>query len=259
MAQHDFEIDNQTAPAFRTDLNNALEALATLSSGATAPTTTYPNMLWYDSANNLLKMRTEADDAWIDIGTLNQSTNTFEVANLTELTQVQAEDDTDTTFGLVSGERLGQAVAANVTVPDTGLYTKVSDVATTSGTSVSITGLDETKSYVFFLDQVVSADGTSRELGIRFSSDNGSSYSSLHKISQNVAFIGASYAGGQVSILKPVALISSSVYNSSGFDSLQHQPLSRPSGMASTVDAVRFEWDDGASFDGGNIEVLEVS
>jgi len=113
MAQHDFDIDNQTAPAFRTDLNNALEALATLSSGATEPTTTYPNMLWYDSANNLLKMRTEADDAWIVIGTLNQSTNTFEVANLTELTQGQAEDDTDTTFGLVSGERLGQAVAAN--------------------------------------------------------------------------------------------------------------------------------------------------
>ena len=30
-----------------------------------------------------------------------------------ELTQTQAEDDTDTTFGLVSGQRLGQAVAAN--------------------------------------------------------------------------------------------------------------------------------------------------
>ena len=31
----------------------------------------------------------------------------------TELTQAQAEDATDTTFGTVSGERLAQAVAAN--------------------------------------------------------------------------------------------------------------------------------------------------
>ncbi len=116
MAQHDFEIDNQTAPPFRADLNDALQALATLSSGATAPATTYPNMLWYDSGNNLLKMRSEADDAWIDIGTLNQSTNTFEVANLTELTKTQAEDDTDTTYGLVNGERLGQAVESNLNV-----------------------------------------------------------------------------------------------------------------------------------------------
>ena len=115
MSQHDFNIDNQSAPAFRGDLNNALEALATLSSGGTAPSTTYANMLWYDSANNILKMRSEADDAWIDIGTLNQSTNVFEVANITNLSQAQAEDDTSTVFGQVSGERLAQAVAANET------------------------------------------------------------------------------------------------------------------------------------------------
>jgi len=85
MPQHDFNIDNQSAPAFRGDLNNALEALATLSSGGTAPSTTYANMLWYDTSANILKMRSEADDAWIDIGTLNQSTNVFEVANVTNL------------------------------------------------------------------------------------------------------------------------------------------------------------------------------
>src|SRR6056297_1534117 len=113
MSQNDFVIGNQSAPNFRADLNNALQALASLSSGSTAPSTTYANMLWYDTSNNILKMRSEADDAWIDLGTLNQSTNEFEVANLTELTQTQVEDDTDTTFGLVSGGRLGQAVAAN--------------------------------------------------------------------------------------------------------------------------------------------------
>ena len=108
MAQHDFNIDNQSAPAFRGDLNSALEALGTLSSGATAPATTYANMLWYDTANNILKMRSEADDAWIALGTLDQSLNTFAPAGVAELTQVQAEDDTSTVFGQVSGQRLGR-------------------------------------------------------------------------------------------------------------------------------------------------------
>ena len=113
MAQHDFNIDNQSAPAFRGDLNNALEALGTLSSGATAPATTYANMFWYDTANNILKMRSEADDAWIALGTLDQSANTFAPAGVAELTQTQVEDDTSTVFGQVSGQRLAQAVAAN--------------------------------------------------------------------------------------------------------------------------------------------------
>lgn len=115
MAQHDFTIDNQSAPAFRGDLNNALEALGTLSSGATAPATTYANMLWYDTANNILKMRSEADDAWIDLGTLDQSGNTFNAA-ATQLSQGQVEDDTSTVFGQVSGQRLNQSVEANLNV-----------------------------------------------------------------------------------------------------------------------------------------------
>jgi len=82
MSQSDYVIDNQTAPNFRADLNLALQALASTSSGATAPSTTYANMLWYDTATNILKMRSEANDAWIDLGTLDQSTNTFSVAGL---------------------------------------------------------------------------------------------------------------------------------------------------------------------------------
>ena len=118
MSQNDFVIANQTAPNFRADLNLALQALASTSSGATAPSTTYANMLWYDTATSILKMRSEADDAWINLGTLDQSLNTFAPAGVAELTQVQVEDDTSTVFGQVSGQRLGQAVAANVDVAD---------------------------------------------------------------------------------------------------------------------------------------------
>ena len=115
MSQSDYVIDNQTAPNFRADLNLALQALASTSSGATAPSTTYANMLWYDTATNTLKMRSEADDAWINLGTLDQSLNTFAPAGVAELTQVQAEDDTSTVFGQVSGQRLSEAGVVSFT------------------------------------------------------------------------------------------------------------------------------------------------
>lgn len=75
MPQHDMVVANDTAPAVRADLNNALAALAQLSSGVAAPPTTYPNMLWYDSSNNMLMMRNEADSAWIELFTLDQVAN----------------------------------------------------------------------------------------------------------------------------------------------------------------------------------------
>jgi len=124
LSQNNFTIANQTAPNFRADLNDALQALASLSSGSTEPATTHSNMLWYDTGNNILKMRTEADDAWIDIGTLDQSTNTFVVAGVPELTKTQVEDDTNTVFGQVSGERLGQAIVAQGDVANLIKYMK---------------------------------------------------------------------------------------------------------------------------------------
>ena len=64
MANHDYNIANQTAPNFRADLNNALLAIVSTNSGSSAPSTTFANMLWYDTTNNQLKMRNELI-AWI--------------------------------------------------------------------------------------------------------------------------------------------------------------------------------------------------
>ena len=85
MSQHDFDIANQTASNARADINLALKALGSLSSGATAPSTTYANMLWYDTTNNTLKMRAEANDAWINIGYLNQGTDKFAIFDDTQV------------------------------------------------------------------------------------------------------------------------------------------------------------------------------
>ena len=77
MSQHDFDIANQPADDARADINNALKALASLSSGSTEPSTTYANTPWYDTSTTVLKMRSEADDAWISMFYLNQSTDTL--------------------------------------------------------------------------------------------------------------------------------------------------------------------------------------
>ena len=84
MSQHDFNIANQTASATRVDLNNALGALASLSSGTTAPTTTFANMLWYETSTNWLWVRNESDTDWIRFAYFNQTTN-----------QLALEDNTD--------------------------------------------------------------------------------------------------------------------------------------------------------------------
>jgi hypothetical protein len=82
MSQHDLDIANQGFPATRADLNLALKALGSLQSGATAPSTTYANMLWYDTANNILKIRNEDNDAFISIFTLDQTADNIEALTI---------------------------------------------------------------------------------------------------------------------------------------------------------------------------------
>lgn len=78
MAQHDYVIDNQSAPLARADINAALQAIVTQNAGASAPATTYADMFWYDTTNNQIKKRNEANSAWITLGTINEATGKFD-------------------------------------------------------------------------------------------------------------------------------------------------------------------------------------
>ena len=82
MAEHDYVIANQAFPATRADINLVLQAILTQNSKATAPSTTAVNMIWYDTANNIIKVRNEDDDAWISLWTLDQSADTGVPTNL---------------------------------------------------------------------------------------------------------------------------------------------------------------------------------
>lgn len=77
MAQHDYVIANDTAANVRADINTALQAIASNNSGASAPSTTYANQWWYDTSTDTLKIRSEANDAWISAGYLNQTSGQF--------------------------------------------------------------------------------------------------------------------------------------------------------------------------------------
>jgi len=83
VSQHDLVIDNAAGASVRTDLNNALQALGSRQSGASAPSTTYAHMLWVDTTNGVVKRRNAANSGWIVVETndetfvLSRSSNTM--------------------------------------------------------------------------------------------------------------------------------------------------------------------------------------
>ena len=131
MSQHDMNIANQGFPAFRSDLNDALAALVSTSSGATAPTTTFANQLWYDTANDKLKIRNEANSGWIEIVSINQSTGVLTTIAGTVI-------DTPTITGAATFAA-GTVSAPSITTTgdtNTGVFFPAADTVavTTSGT-----------------------------------------------------------------------------------------------------------------------------
>lgn len=70
MSQHDMTLDNASGLGFRGDANNALQALASQSSGASSPSPTFPCQVWGDTSTGRLKQRNSANTAWLDKGPL---------------------------------------------------------------------------------------------------------------------------------------------------------------------------------------------
>ena len=181
MSQHDFDIANQTAASARSDINNALQALASLSSGNTAPSTTYANMLWYETDTNILKMRNEANSAWINVGYLDQGSSAFRILDDTQVmntggTQTgllgdQAtatwEAGSGTTESLVSPAKVKAAITSIAGV------TWVSPVATTSGTSVDFSSIPSGVTTIYVGFNEVSLSGSTNNLLVQLGDSGG--------------------------------------------------------------------------------------
>lgn len=148
MAQHDFSIANQGFPAFRADLNDALGAIASSSSGTTAPSVPYANQLWMDTTNHILKIRNEDNDAWISVATFDQTTDAVTHIDNVELAYVvvtnAAQTFTAAQRGAISTLTDGTtitpdfAVANNFTVTLGGNRTMANPTNLAAGQSGSI-------------------------------------------------------------------------------------------------------------------------
>ena len=146
MSQHDMNIANQGFPAFRSDLNNALTALASNSSGASAPSTTFANQFWYETDTNLLKLRNEDNDAWITLAYFDQTNDEWEIRSAV----IQAVDSAGVTIKNDGGTTLIEAKddgtvvfrTDDVTIDASGnlLVGKTAESGNTAGHFFSATG-----------------------------------------------------------------------------------------------------------------------
>jgi len=156
MAQHDYDIANQSFPAFRTDLNGVLEAINTSNSGTSRPSGAVAGTIWLDTTSATtptLKYYDGADD--ISLATLDHSANTvnwldssvsFDIVsdlspqlggNLDTNSHNIAIDDAHGILDENSNEQLiFQTTASAVN------YLEVTNSATSNNPSISATGSD---------------------------------------------------------------------------------------------------------------------
>ena len=67
MPQHDYFIDNSTGANVRADINSVLEAIRTNNSGSSAPSTNFALQTFADTTNDMLKLRNEANNAFVNL------------------------------------------------------------------------------------------------------------------------------------------------------------------------------------------------
>jgi len=136
MSQHDMNIANDIAPLVRADINNALAALVSQNSGSSAPSTTYANMIWYDTTNNILKMRNEANDAWISMFYFDQAADALRVLQNTLVTNTSG-----TQIGILGQQTEGTWIGGSSTTESLVSPAKIK----TANVAV---GVDQTWQYV---------------------------------------------------------------------------------------------------------------
>jgi hypothetical protein len=124
MSQNDFNLANQGFPSMRADMNSAFQALASNSSGATSPATTYAYQWWYDTTTDILKFRNADNDAWIDFATFDQATDSWSFTSV------------DINGGTIDGTVIGGTTAAAIS-GTTGSFTSLTVGGNTALTTAS--------------------------------------------------------------------------------------------------------------------------
>jgi len=206
MSQYAFSgntIINQSFPDTRTALNAAYAALASNSSGDNDPTSvaggslaTVQHQWWYDSTNNKLMLRNDANNAWIEIATIDETSGnvlsittqgltigaTALTATGTEINQLSAITRGSILYGNASGAtaRLAAGGVDTVLTSDGtdiswaaasaggGYRTLISTTTINNNATVLITGLSNTYSeYQFVITDLLFNDSDGYPLRMR--------------------------------------------------------------------------------------------
>lgn len=136
-AQHDYAIANADGASVRADINNALAAIVSNNSGATAPATTFAYMLWADTTTGLLKIRNAANSGWVTIGTM--ATTNLALAPLAS----------PTFSGTLTGVNAVFSGTVGVGVASSGNSLQVSNAANTRGLEID-TSVASTVTELFY-------------------------------------------------------------------------------------------------------------
>ena len=75
MAQHDYDIANQTGAGFRSDLNLCLDAVQSTNSGSSEPSSRVAYMLWGNTSAGELQIRNAANNGWQGLFTITGNIN----------------------------------------------------------------------------------------------------------------------------------------------------------------------------------------
>ena len=144
MATHDYVIDNATAPAVRADINSALQAIVSNNSNASAPSTTFANMFWYDTDANWFYMSNEDDDAWIKLFKLNQTSDLIQHIANSAVVDISTGADVATLGIQVSGSWTGGTVTTETLVSPSKVKAAVDAYAPIAGSSRSFVSAEQT-------------------------------------------------------------------------------------------------------------------
>jgi hypothetical protein len=147
MAQHDFNIANQSFPSFRTDLNNALTAINTFQSGTSRPASAVAGTIWLDTTSATtptLKYYDGADD--ISLATIDHVGNTVNWLDSTVVFDIVG----DTTPQLggqldVNGQAIGDGTLELIKFSETASAVNeitITNSATGNNPEISATGDD---------------------------------------------------------------------------------------------------------------------
>lgn len=109
--QDDYTVANAAGATVRADINSNLQAAATLNSGASAPSTTFAGMLWYDTTNGVVKQRNAANSAWVVRWTVDTAGSVIQTVEGTSTTATTTTSSTyaDTTLSVAITPKLSSS------------------------------------------------------------------------------------------------------------------------------------------------------